>query len=467
MNKNNFYYAQLVQESDLDDIYSDVDEALQNVLTDQAYYGVYSGLAVTEHDPVADLTVDVAQGVAYDQEGRRCYVPSSQTVDISEDSQGASTAVVNVGNSKWISLFVQYDTILSDQQTDGDGNNVYARESESYQFLVVQGAEAAAPTRPALQADAILIADILLEHGDTQVFDADIESADTASKPNSRFQFAFNLTSSTPAQVRTGGIPDALQACLDELNDHIGEVANSHSAGAITFDFTSQWAGPEDVTQTSETVADALDGIVADLASATAQGDCGAYYIGYFRDSGPDFTAGAYRVEDALDTLDSRKGSRYANNTWFEDNTFEGALVHYVSDNHSFAECQPDMTNGSGSITVNAASSLDFVEVLSGTDASNQVGQIRVSVTIWDPAIADSFQTQEWIVGYDKASGSSTPSIDVETTSATVQGASPVGLSLDVIADTDSIAIRATNAGGAAQDARYMFEAHRMSANRS
>jgi len=302
-----FYFEQLVQESDLDQLQANFEAADRALMSDQAYIGVVSGFGVVEHAPIPDLTVDIGgPGKAYDQEGRRIFMPSSVTLDVSVDSGGSPTAVANPGNEKWVSVVVQFERVASDLRF-GNGVPVYYRQDEGYSFVVVQGAEAASgtATRPGLLPDALLIADFLLAHGDTQIEDAAIESADVVTKPNSRFEWIFNLTASAPASIRVGPIPQAMQGVLTELNTHIANLGNAHPGTAITFTPVGDvaWADFKAATQ----VTAALNGIVADLSD---QGIPGASLVGVdranlanWKDGTPVSTAVATDIEATLDRI--------------------------------------------------------------------------------------------------------------------------------------------------------------------
>lgn len=301
-----WFYKQLVTSDDLDEAFANLEEADHNLVADQGYFGVYNGMGVTQQT-VPDLTVRVAPGDAYDQQGRRVSIPNVQNVDLSVDSNAASTAVSTPGNEKWVSLFVRFARSLSDQRFDGDANPVFFRRDESFEFLVTQGAEApiGTATRPSLESDALLIADVLLVNAQTQITDADIESDDVATDPDSRFEFAFNLTASSPAQIRVGPIPDAMQAILTELNNHIADVANAHDASAVGFDETNlpipvAWSA----TATANDVQAALDGIVADLGQTT--GTTGSELVGYDASAVPaglSALAASTELQGALDGL--------------------------------------------------------------------------------------------------------------------------------------------------------------------
>jgi hypothetical protein len=92
------------------------------------------------------------------------------------DENGWATAVVNPGEEKWLSLFAEYQRVLSDPRLDGAGATVQFNQAESFVINVVQGAESVAPASPpALRSDQILLADIHLVFGQTQVLNADID----------------------------------------------------------------------------------------------------------------------------------------------------------------------------------------------------------------------------------------------------------------------------------------------------
>ena len=173
--RKDFYFRQKVTEAELDDAFDGLEEADRNVLTDLGILGVAKGLAVTEESPTPNITVDVETGAAYDQSGQRMNVPSEQNVDVSEDFLMATTDVAGGGNEKIVSVFLEFQRVLSDPRIDGNSNTVFFRD-ESFAFKVRQGAEASPPaTPPPLQANEILLADITRTNGQTQIFDADID----------------------------------------------------------------------------------------------------------------------------------------------------------------------------------------------------------------------------------------------------------------------------------------------------
>jgi len=151
MDRFNFYFEQLVGESDMDEVFDFAENADHALMTDNGYIGIVAGLGVTENT-VPDLNVIVAVGTAYDQTGQRIRVGSPQTVDMSVDSNSVPTQVAVNGNEKWLSIFAQFERALSDPRVDGNGVTVQSRRAESFTLIVEQGAEAAPGTAASLLA---------------------------------------------------------------------------------------------------------------------------------------------------------------------------------------------------------------------------------------------------------------------------------------------------------------------------
>ena len=221
----------LLTEAELDGAFDAAEQADWDIIADAGLIGIASGLDVTQHSPTADLTVDVTSGTAYDPSGKRVRIGSGQTVDLSVDHLSASTAVGASGNSKVISLYVYADRLLSDPRVDGNSNTVQYSRAESFAFYVKQGSEATTGTEspPALEPDKVLLADVTIDFGQTQIVDADIN---TNASGGNRRQDAF-VASAGNLAIREGTAEEALAAILTELNNHITDVANAHATAAI------------------------------------------------------------------------------------------------------------------------------------------------------------------------------------------------------------------------------------------
>ena len=135
-------------------------------------------VATIEHSPVADLSLDLTSPTrAYDRLGQRIFIGTDSTVDCSADLVGIPTSVTTTGNERWLAVFVRFARQLSDPRTDGNAQQVYFRRDESYELVVRQAPEAALGAAPkvALQADELLLCDVHLVAGQTQIRGSDID----------------------------------------------------------------------------------------------------------------------------------------------------------------------------------------------------------------------------------------------------------------------------------------------------
>ena len=237
-----YYFRQKVTEAELDLGFELLEQADRAFANDIGVFGIIDGMVASEKAGVPDLSVDLtAPGRAYDQLGRRIFFGTAQNVDLSTDLNGVSTAVQTGGNEKVVSLFVKFDRILSDPRTDGNSQQVFFRRDESFQFVVRQGAEAAAGTAvpPPLQPDEVLIVDVTRTFGQSQILNADLNPNPTIPGDVGRRQ-QFIFAEASAISVFSGGfntlapITDDVQATLqeidDELTDHFGATARRHDA---------------------------------------------------------------------------------------------------------------------------------------------------------------------------------------------------------------------------------------------
>jgi hypothetical protein len=124
----------------------------RSIASDLGFVGVVANAVVSQRAPVSDLTVEVSgPGVAYDALGRRIVFSALQTVNVAQDVNGVSTTVVSVGQERIVSVFLEFDRLLSDPRIDGHSNTVFFREDEHFKIFALQGTEApaaAASTAP-------------------------------------------------------------------------------------------------------------------------------------------------------------------------------------------------------------------------------------------------------------------------------------------------------------------------------
>lgn len=301
-NRLDYYFKQRVTEAELDLGFSYLEQADRYILADLGIEGILRNMVVVQHDPTPDLTVDVGDGsdasVAIDAYGQRvAFGAAVQNVNLALDSNAVSTAVASPGNSKIISLFIQFDRVLTDPRVDGNSLTVYFERAESFSFVVVQGAEAVSPTPPALIAGSILLADVTRIYGQTSFVTGDIDT--------SRTQLPFKTTSST---VAAKSLSEAFQQIEDAI---AGVVGGSFNASAVNYGGGGTWNDGD--TNPAASVEATLDAIFADLASSAGSDKIGAAAYTPSPAAFVDLSVGS--IQDQLRTLaDGLSGSVLAAN---------------------------------------------------------------------------------------------------------------------------------------------------------
>lgn len=175
MNRSDFYYRQIVTEEELDYVFDDIENAIDNILLTHNMWGIVSGITVTKN-LVADLNVLVNIGFAYDENGKWIPISSQQTVDLSDSVPGS--------DSRYVRLYVEHVVAESDPRTDGNGAALNYRLEDSFDFVIQNGTISATPSKPSVSSDMVLLATILLDAGQTQIFNADISMDWTLDPPD-------------------------------------------------------------------------------------------------------------------------------------------------------------------------------------------------------------------------------------------------------------------------------------------
>lgn len=289
-NRLDYYFRQRVTEGELNLGFDELEQADQNLAADLGFAGVIANAAVSQHAPVADLTVDVSgPGAIVDQAGQRIFFSALQNVNVGQDANGVTTDVSASGKEKVVSVFVKFDRALSDPRVDGNSLTVFFRRDESFKFIVLQGAEAPAGTAlpPPLSSDAILLADVTRRSGQTQVLAGDISIA--------RRQDAFVLNGS-PRSIRRGRTIDALSDLLTYFNALANGTGDRLSASYVDYAAGPNWA--DGTTNPATTVKGELDKIIADLAATS-----GAPKVGAAATTGSPNALAAGSVKSQLDAL--------------------------------------------------------------------------------------------------------------------------------------------------------------------
>ena len=377
-NRKDFYFRQKVTESELDEAFDDFENAEHNIAIDGNMEGIWFGQVVTERGLGQNESVDVSAGSAYDQLGQRMHLPTFQNVDVSVDNVSASTQVAGAGNEKLVGVYLKFDRVLSDPRVDGNSNTVFFERDESFQFVIRQGPEQAAPatTPPALQADEILLCDIRRTFNDNTIATADIETTrrenswvqvvgetpgvqasevDLTTTPHTwanattfvatdaeaGFAEVVSDLSDGTSQAAMGAAKiglftspatwasgDALAAAtvgagMIEIIDDLSSTTATSGAQRVGFEANqSQWAdGTNAIAATA--VQEAVDEVVTDLAGQTT-GD-GGKFIGSPALAGVYFSLNVGNVQDQLQQIANEVPAFAADNHFTGDNRFSGA----------------------------------------------------------------------------------------------------------------------------------------------
>ena len=118
MDRLDYYYKQLVSESDLDLGFDDCENAMWKLAQDVGLFGAVTGGELTETNPVSMSLLASGPLVAYDQAGRRIYYGPIATVDCSIDEDGNPT-IPSAGKQRWIMITAEFARNLSDPRVDG------------------------------------------------------------------------------------------------------------------------------------------------------------------------------------------------------------------------------------------------------------------------------------------------------------------------------------------------------------
>lgn len=228
MLRHGFYFGELVQAATLNDLQDAIEQAFQDHRIDTNLLRIVDGLEVSQQT-IANMTVRAGAGVAYDQMGRRIEVPATQIVDL------APAAVVGAGASKIVSIVLVHDRALSSPVTDDNSVTVYTVEAPSYVLELLSGAEVVGtPAPPAKPADGLVLADITLTDGQTQIVTADIDMTTVG-----RRDWGVEVDTGNLPVVQVGTLHEAIVDARQVLDAHVYDVGHAHPASAVEFDNTS------------------------------------------------------------------------------------------------------------------------------------------------------------------------------------------------------------------------------------
>jgi len=303
MQSYDWFSGQKVSEQELGQAFDACEAAQQNWALDNGIIGITSGGGVSQHAGTTNMTVDIVGATIYDQLGQRICWTSLLNVNCSVDENANSTAVTTPGNGKKLSVFAKFKRVVSDPRLDLAGATVYFDKAESYEIHVAQGAEGTPPgTPPVLRSDEILLADITLIYGQTQILNANVLTT--------RRQWAITTTSGTSVGVGTTEaavqvLADAISGSGSDLALHKAGTSSEHVASAVNYAGGPVWK--DSTTNPAATVEAQLDKIVTDLVANAGSDRVGSAAISPI--NYPEFPISAASIGDQLESILNHLGA--------------------------------------------------------------------------------------------------------------------------------------------------------------
>jgi hypothetical protein len=242
MDRKNFYYRQLVGESDLDSAFDNVANAFKDLVISQKLTGIVSGLDFTAAT-LAPPQVAIAAGVAFSKTSGRRMAYAGATVSLTTDESSNPIAIPLVTNNDIIvlSLFLEPTYVESDPRTDGYGSPVNYVRTESCRINIVQGtlgnlSATPAPSVPALRSDQVLLADIIVHRAASINYITILQrsSITTSTFGSNTFtlrteDLCFNLPENIPggSDEISGSLREAFQKLAQRVQKHHAHITIS------------------------------------------------------------------------------------------------------------------------------------------------------------------------------------------------------------------------------------------------
>ena len=295
MDKRNWYYRERVLEASLDEIETFTETALRKARMDLDFFGVHSGLEVSQNSPPA-MAVRVGLGYATDHEGNRVDVGGDQIVNCAVDHLGNPTAVTDPANERWLSIFLAHDQTLADPKIDGNGNTVYTHVYDGYSIYVAMGDEAGigSAAKPGLSSTDVLLADVYLVNAQVQILTAEINPVGIGASVNRREDWV---------RLATHNMGDLAYGTPYEFAIAVLKAADIMWGGRTPFTFSEAWLGawgPEGVTPPVTTLKESVNAIVHDLARNDGMPWAGAAGVGVSTITGSPEAYAAGNIQAAL-----------------------------------------------------------------------------------------------------------------------------------------------------------------------
>ena len=237
MDRLNFYSGQLVDHNDLNTLESNIENKDKELVQKLVGYGIVEGFNVVSNSP-ADLTVLVNPGYAVDQYG--------QTIKLLTQKQINLASCVPSSNNRYVTLYAKFARKEHETRTNDIGEEFKYRQDEDCEIVIAVGEVGANPVKPNIPPEGILLADVLLSSGQTQ-----ITTTDNTRRQNLINMLIHQIDKNNPHQVklsqladytlsadmnangkRITGLPAASSSSepvrKQEFDTHINNVSNPH-----------------------------------------------------------------------------------------------------------------------------------------------------------------------------------------------------------------------------------------------
>jgi|GEM_PF-2964644 len=194
MDRLNFYSGQLVNHNDLNTLENNIENKDKELTQKLIGYGIVEGFNVVSNSP-ADLTVLVNPGYAVDQYG--------QTIKLLIQKQVNLAPYVPSSNKRYVTLYAKFARKEYETRTNDIGEELKYRQDEDCEIVIAVGEVGATPVKPNIPSEGVLLADVLLSSGQTQITTID----------NTRRQSLINMLihqidKNNPHQVKLSQLAD-------------------------------------------------------------------------------------------------------------------------------------------------------------------------------------------------------------------------------------------------------------------
>ncbi|NPV38289.1 MAG: hypothetical protein HPY78_03325 [Brevinematales bacterium] len=212
MNKLNFYSGQNVIPADMNMLQNFVENKDLELTQKLLGYGVVDGFDVIPNSP-ADLSVIVAPGFGVDTYGRTLKMLSQKALQLN--------SYVPSSNSRYVSVCAKFTRKEYDTRLNDIGEEIKYRLDEDVEIVVVPGEVSSSPSKPIIESDSVLLADVLLSSGQSQITSSHI---DVSRRQNLISLLAHETNVNNPHKVKLSQLGDYVLS--GDLNANSKKITN-------------------------------------------------------------------------------------------------------------------------------------------------------------------------------------------------------------------------------------------------